>query len=315
MAKNDHISAALVSEAPSAADFFYRMLLDHIYDGVYFVDRNRRISYWNKGAERITGYSAAEVVGKNCSHSLLMHVDSEGRNLCHGTCPLTESISDGELRTRDLFLLHKQGHRVPITVRTTPIRIGGGPVIGAVEIFTDNTGKADVLGRLAECERLAYRDPLTELANRRFAEITLASRHEEMQRYGWQFGVIFIDIDDFKRVNDRHGHAIGDDVLRLVGRTLSANARSFDVVGRWGGEEFVFVVAHVDGSELRQTAERLRVLVKRSRLPGGEGIETTISLGAALSRTDESIPDLLGRADRLMYASKSAGKNRTTCED
>ncbi len=291
---------------------FYRILLDNLYDGVYFVDRERRISYWNKGAERITGYSAEEVLGKSCADNLLMHIDKEGHNLCVGCCPLSESISSGAPTAKEIYLLHKDGHRVPISVRVAPIRDGRGSVTGAVEVFTDNTTKAAMIERLAEIERIAYVDPLTGLANRRYTEIALASRQEEMQRYGWPYGVIFIDIDDFKRVNDRYGHDVGDEVLAMVAKTIANTSRSFDVVGRWGGEEFLAVIANVSHEELMQTANRFRLLVERSQVPGPHPVRVTISLGAAIARKGEGIDDLIKRADQYLYRSKSAGKNCVT---
>ena len=290
----------------------YKLILDNLYDGVYFVDRDRRISYWNKGAERITGYIAGEVLGKSCADNLLMHIDNDGRNLCMGCCPLSESMSQGGPNAKEIFLLHKDGHRVPISVRVAPIRDEKGQISGAVEVFTDNTTKTAMLERLAEVERIAYVDPLTGLANRRYTEIALSSRQEEMERYGWPYGVIFIDIDDFKKVNDRHGHDVGDEVLKMVAKTIANTTRSFDVVGRWGGEEFVAVIANVSHEELLQTANRFRILVERSRVPGVQPVRVTISLGASIASPGESIEDLLKRADHYLYRSKSAGKNRVT---
>jgi diguanylate cyclase (GGDEF)-like protein/PAS domain S-box-containing protein len=296
------------------SDDFYRELLDNLYDGVYFVDRERTITYWSKGAERITGYAAAEVIGRNCSDNLLVHIDEEARSLCHGRCPLAESLRDGCLHKKDVYLLHKDGHRVPILVRVAPIRGPEGNITGAVEIFTDSAGRGEMAQRLAEFEKMAYLDTLTELMNRRYTEIALASRHEEMERYGWPFGVIFLDIDDFKKINDRYGHDVGDDVLKMVARTVAHSARSFDVVGRWGGEEFIAVVANVDRDELVHMAKRFRSLVEQSRLHGEEPVKVTISLGAAHARAGESVAGLLKRADRHMYESKKAGKNCVTTD-
>src|SRR3990172_9232156 len=179
-------------------DEFYKTLLDNLYDGVYFVDKDRKITYWNKGAERITGYAAIEVAGRHCSDSILMHIDDKGKVLCTGCCPLTEAMTAGELRSTDVYLLHKDGHRVPITVRVAPIRDAEGNIIGGGEIFNDNASGIAALERGAEFEKLAYVDPLTGLPNRRYTEITLSARSEEMQRYGWPFGVIYIDVDRFK---------------------------------------------------------------------------------------------------------------------
>ncbi len=292
-------------------DDLHRILLDNLYDGVYFVDRDRRISSWNKSAERITGYTAAEVVGKGCSENL-MHVDRDGRSLCSACCPLIESLSRGAPTTQEMYLLHKDGHRVPISVRVAPIRDEQGAVTGAIEVFTDNTAKAAMIERLAEIERIAYVDQLTGLVNRRYTEIALASRQEEMQRYGWPYGVIFIDIDDFKKVNDRYGHDVGDEVLKMVAKTIASTSRSFDVVGRWGGEEFLAVIANLGQEELVQTANRFRLLVERSLLPGDHPVGVTISRGAAIAGPGERIEDLLKRVDHCLYRSKSAGKNRVT---
>lgn len=296
-------------------DIFYKTLLDNLYDGVYFVDRDRNITYWSKGAERITGYTAAEVLGKSCSDNILLHVDKDGNSLCTEICPLLNTVNDGRVRDAEVYLHHKDGHRVPITIHVAPIPDDQGSIVGGVEIFTDNTPAAIAVGRLAELERLAYVDELTGLANRRYAEITLRARIEELERYGWRFGVLFIDIDRFKDINDRYGHDLGDEVLKMVAKTLQNSVRSFDVVSRWGGEEYVVVIANVEGNELTTTANRCRRLVERSSIPAVPGLRVTISLGATLARTDDTIDSLIKRVDMLMYKSKQAGRNRLTAEE
>ncbi len=295
-------------------DAFYRALLDNIYDGAYFVDKNKRITYWNRGAERITGYAASEVVGKECSDKILMHVNKEGRRLCTEICPISEGVVDSDDRSREVFFHHRSGFRVPVTIRVAPIRDEQGVTVGGVEVFTDNTPAAVALERIAELERLAYVDTLTGLANRRYVEITLHARLEELQRYGWRFGVLFIDIDRFKDVNDRYGHDLGDEVLKMVGRTLQNSVRPFDVVSRWGGEEYVAVIANVEGEDLMTAANRSRVLVEESSMPANGGLRITISLGATLARTDDTIDSLIKRADHLMYRSKQAGRNLVTAD-
>lgn len=291
---------------------FYKKLLDEFYDGVYFVDRERRIIYWNRGAERITGFKAAEVMGRRCSDNILLHVDGEGRSLCNGFCPLQFTISDGMPRNAEVYLHHKSGFRVPVAVRVTPIRNPGGEVSGAVEVFTDNSPQAVLLERVSQFERLAYIDPLTEVANRRYAEIVLTARHEEMKRYGWPFGILFVDIDLFKAVNDRYGHAVGDDVLRMTAKTLVNSVRSFDVVGRWGGEEFIAIIANVGSGELRTFADRIRTLVEHSSLPADPPVAVTVSIGATIARDGDTVDELVDRADELMYRSKLDGRNRLT---
>ena len=284
-------------------------LLDQLYDGVYFVDRGRRITYWNKAAERLTGYAAQEVIGKRCADGVMVHVDGEGSRLCEKGCPLAATLEDGRVREADLFLRHKTGHRMPVALRVAPLRDEGGEIVGAVEIFNDSSGKID-LQHLARLEKEALLDPLTGLANRRSLQRHLEGRMEELKRYGLGFGVLFIDIDRFKQINDTHGHAVGDRVLQMIARTLSVNLRPFDEVGRWGGEEFVAVVANVDSHALSLVAERLRMLTEASALDTEAGrVRATVSIGAVLATAEESVELILERADQLMYQSKIAGRN------
>jgi len=295
-------------------DNFYHKILDNLYDGVYFVDRERRITYWNRGAERITGYTAGEVTGSRCSDNILMHVDSSGTLMCRDLCPLVASMLDGSERTADVYLKHKDGHRVSVNVRITPLRSEQGEIIGGVEVFTDNAPRLSAIARMEAFEKLAYLDPLTGTANRRFAESTLHARYEEFKRYGWPFGLIFIDIDQFKCINDECGHAAGDEILKMVAKTLMNSARSFDVVARWGGDEFIAVIANVDREQLIATANRFRILVEQSSRAASPVRQVTISVGATLARSSDTEESVLERADRLMYESKSAGKNRVTAD-
>ncbi|MGE5235033.1 MAG: diguanylate cyclase [Acidobacteriota bacterium] len=297
-----------------AADFF-RSILDSFSDGVYFVNRDRVITYWNRGAERITGYPAETVMGTHCSDDLLVHVDSSGRQLCHGLCPVAATIDDRCPRDSRLFLHHRDGHRVPVRVRVAPLLDPDGEVVGAIEVFHDDSETMAALERIDELQRAAYVDTLTGLANRAYTEITLRARLDEMARYGWPCGVLFLDIDHFKEVNDRHGHEAGDRALKTVAATLAKSARSFDLIGRWGGEEFLAVVANVDLGALAALAERFRALVEASRVnAAGVTLPITVSVGATLARRTDTVGHLVDRADALMYRSKTAGRNRVTVE-
>ena len=295
---------------------FYEGILDNLYDGIYFVARDRKITYWNKAAERITGFRRSEVVGVHCHNRILSHINYEGDPLCQRECPLAKCIETGQPMEAEAYLHHKEGYRLPVSIRVTPILDQDGNIIGAAELFSDNSGKALMLQRMEELETMALIDPLTRMANRRYIEMHLRNRLEEMHRYGWSFCVLFADIDDFKRINDTYGHDAGDKVLKIVGRTLSSNARPFDIFGRWGGEEFVAIIENVSFKSLPMIANRLRLLVENSYLSvGDENIRVSVSVGATVARLDDTVETLLRRADQLMYKSKKAGKNRLTTDD
>lgn len=292
-------------------DGYYKKILDNLYDGIYFIDRDKKIIYWNKGAEKHTGYRAADVVGKHCWDNILMHVDERGTNLCNGACPISQSIADGCLREVDLYLHHKEGHLVPVSMRIAPIRNDSSHhIVVAVEIFSENSPKFSLHQRLQELKGIALIDSVTGIGNRRNIDMTLKGRLEELNRYGWPFGVLFIDIDRFKLVNDRFGHDAGDRVLKMVSKTIANTLRPFDTVGRWGGEEFIAVIVNVNGQNLSAVAERIRLLVEKSSISiGSETVTATVSIGATLAQKDDTDSELIKRADALMYKSKSAGRN------
>lgn len=290
-----------------------RRIFDNLYDGLYFVDRERVIRYWNKAAEKISGYSAAEVVGRSCSDNILTHVDSEGRNLCLNLCPLALTILDGEAREAEVFLHHKNGHRVPIAVRISTLTDGEGAIIGGVELFSDISRFKSIETRVKELEEMALVDNLTGLANRNCIEKDIFLCLDERKRLSVPFGLLFIDVDYFKRINDTYGHDIGDLVLKFIAETLDRNSRPFDVIGRWGGEEFIGIVRNVNRQQLEGLGNRLRILVESSYIHlQNERLHTTISIGATLLHDDDSPDTLIKRADMLLYESKRKGRNCLT---
>ncbi len=288
-------------------------ILDDVNDGVYLVDRDRRVTFWSRGAERLTGYSREQTIGRRCNDNLLRHVDEEGRPLCFGRCPLVETMGDSTQRERRVYFHHKEGQRIPVRVRTRALRNDQGEIIGGIETFSDATSQTDLTERLRSLEKLAMLDALTELPNRRFLDGTLDKRQSELSRYGWPWGVLLIDIDHFKRVNDTYGHDVGDAVLRMVAKTLAHSARVFDVVGRWGGEEFLVVLTNIDPAGLAVVAERMRMVVSTASLEvegQSKSLRATISIGGAVAEPDQSVAETLKLADERLYQAKENGRNR-----
>ncbi|MDO8140953.1 MAG: GGDEF domain-containing protein [Candidatus Brocadiales bacterium] len=291
---------------------FSKTILENLYDGVYFVDCDRRILYWNKGAENISGYNRSEVIGKRCADNI-RHVNEHGIQLCTTECPLAKTVVDSVPREQNLYIRHKKGHRVPVLTRTSTLQDSLGQVIGAVEIFSDNSPVHSITQRIKELEKMVLLDPLTELANRRYIESNIQSKLDEMRRYGRPFGILFMDIDRFKIVNDTYGHDIGDKVLIMVANTFVKNVRASDIVGRWGGEEFLAIIPNINEEQLYFTANKLRVLVEQSGFSLDSGIvQVTVSIGATIAQPKDTAETLLERADKLLYYSKANGQNRAS---
>jgi diguanylate cyclase (GGDEF)-like protein/PAS domain S-box-containing protein len=292
---------------------FYKDLLENLYDGIYFVDSDRRITYWNKAAEQITGYSARQVVGKHCRDNVLNHVLANGVELCTNHCPLVATMQDGKRREAEVFLHHANGHRIPVLVRASPIRNAEGEVIGAVETFSDTTAPIMTRRSNEQLWQTVLLDPLTGIGNRRHLEIRLKAELMMFQETSNSFGVLFADIDHFKKVSDTYGHETGDKALRVVANTLRHNLRATDTIGRWGGEEFVILIGDTTAQGMEAAANKLTFLVSQSRLDTEQSsLRMTISIGATLVTKEDTMETLIHRADQLMYQSKNAGRNRVT---
>jgi diguanylate cyclase (GGDEF)-like protein/PAS domain S-box-containing protein len=290
-------------------------LLEHLSEGVYFVDRDRRIRYWNRAAESMTGYRKSDVIGTCCADNLLRHVDVEGRNMCQGDCPLSRAIQTGEKQDAEAFLRHRDGHRCPVRVKAVPVRDAEGAVTGAVEVFSDNSEKLELLAQVRELRDQALLDPLTGIGNRRLAQRTLEAKLERRARFGWDVALLLLDIDRFKRINDEHGHEAGDRALQLVAENLKRNSRSFDLPARWGGDEFVVILDNVALPQLRAIAERYRAMVETSSTgPHAHEGDLTISGGGTVARQGDTVSALLRRADRYLFDCKNQGRNRVRCE-
>jgi len=283
-----------------------------LYDGVYFVDRDRVINYWNKGAERITGYSAEQTIGRSCRDNLLNHVTANGFSLCQDHCPLAAVMEDGRDRETKVYLHHADGYRVPVMVRGSALRDEAGNIIGAVESFSNNTNLIGTRRQLRELRQAAMTDALTGIGNRRHLEGRLSATITEFHSNARPFGLLFVDVDHFKQINDTYGHNIGDRVLRTVVQTARYSLRATDTFGRWGGEEFIAILHDVNHERaVRLVAQKIRALVEQSRLDVDEetSLSITVSVGGTLILPEDSFDSFVGRADQLMYRSKRAGRN------
>lgn len=295
------------------ADNIYKTILDNIFEGIYFVDKDRNITFWNKGAEEITGFSYGEVKGNCCADNILRHVDNFGIELCIQGCPLSETLKDGKIREANVYLHHKDGHRVPVTIRISPIYDDENNIIGAAELFKDISSQKQMISELEELKKEVYLDHLTGIGNRKYGEMNLRKVHRQYEEYAINYGLIFIDIDNFKKLNDTYGHKAGDKVLQMVAKTLLNALRPLDMVYRMGGEEFIVIIPNCDTDSLKGVAERIRMLVENSFLTFEDNVlKVTISLGASISRAGCSYNKLIKEADEKMYISKKNGKNRVT---
>ncbi|MBQ2697261.1 MAG: GGDEF domain-containing protein [Clostridia bacterium] len=290
----------------------YLNIINNLRDGIYYVDKERKILFWNKAAEEITGYPQEEIVGMRCQETHLNHIDEEGHPLCIIGCPLFATLADGKQRQDRVFVRHRDGYRIPIHVNIFPI-IKDGEIEGAVEVFTQDSPTVYEDDLVEKLSNIAMHDQLTRLPNRRYLESFLRYKMEEFQRFGRLFAVLFADIDNFGSFNNQYGHDLGDSVLRNIAASIKRSVRRNDLVGRWGGEEYVGIYSIASPEDIGIIGEKFRQLVHMTEVEHeGTLLTVTVSVGITVVQMGDTLDSVVERADALMYRSKKNGKDRVT---
>jgi diguanylate cyclase (GGDEF)-like protein/PAS domain S-box-containing protein len=309
--------AVLEAEPGSAAtedlpfgEAFFRRLFDNLYDGVYFVDVNRRILFWNRGAERLSGYSADEVLDSYCHDDILGHADENGCSLCRESCPLVYTIQHGIPTSKRVFLRHKDGRRIAVDVHVMPLQNDQGEIIGGVEIFRDASSMIALETAYHRLRELVEKDSLTGVANRHHLDRVIDAQFDLLNRTGIPFCLILTDVDYFKEINDVWGHAVGDKAIIAFAESLQQASRQTDLVGRWGGDEFLVVLPELRIEDALHVAERQRQTVYDRAPAEMRSHGLTGSFGVAEAVLGDTPFALLERVDSALYRAKSQGRHR-----
>jgi diguanylate cyclase (GGDEF)-like protein/PAS domain S-box-containing protein len=288
-------------------------ILNNIHDGVYIVDHDCKVFFWNRAAEQITGYGESEVLGMTYSENILNPVDDAGKSLSDENTGVKKALDEGQTHRVEAYLRHKEGYRIPVSIQSFPLLDENGNVTAAAEIFTDISPKFAMPQRKLELDKMQLLDQQTELGNKRYLEIQLHSRLEDIKKYRMPFGILYVDIDHLKGINETHGESVGDQILSMVAKTLSNNVRFIDTVGRWESDEFLIIILNVDESKLDFVANKLRLLIEQSNIRVGSNfVRVTISIGATLAKRVDEVEILVNRSHSLMNHSKWLGRNRVS---
>ncbi|WP_022940316.1 diguanylate cyclase [Psychromonas hadalis] len=248
---------------------------------------------------RLTGYKKEELIGKN--HNIFRHPTTKS-SLYQA---LWSAITQGQDWRGEILNLNKNGSSYWANTHITPIYYKNGKLRGYTAILQDISDKKRL-------EKLTITDALTQIPNRLFINKSFNNEFARSKRYHSHFSLILMDIDNFKQVNDNYGHKVGDDILINIAIILKQNIRQLDLLGRWGGEEFLIICPETDLQQAKVVAEKIRELIEHfefTNIP-----QLTCSFGVALSRSDDNKEALFQRADNALYDAKNAGRNRVKLE-
>ncbi len=254
----------------------------------------------NQALLKITGYSSDELLRKTFHD--ITHPDDLTLDAEHVRRLLVGEIRDYQIEKR---YLHAQGHVISAMLSVSLVRDLQGKPLHFVAQIQDITERKLMEERL---RHLAEHDSLTGIRNRRFFEHELGQQVRRCQRYGEQAALLVIDLDDFKQVNDLHGHKTGDDLLKAVAHELEQRLRGTDLVARLGGDEFAVLLPGTSGEAAQRVARDLaRVIGDCAVTVADQRIATTASVGVGvIDRGIQSHEGVLIEADRAMYAAKDA---------
>lgn len=287
----------------------YWLLVDSVRDyGIFLLDEGGTVRSWNTGAKLITGYTADDIIGRNFAAFYT-------RDEAEGGWPARElglAARNGRVEDEG-WRLRRNGQRFWASVVTTAMRRSDNALYGYSVILRDLTERKqrdDVLQRSVERARQLWtqsvKDPMTGAFNRRYLDEQLRSA---VERAGWvTASLIAFDIDYFKQVNDRFGHAAGDTVLMGIAALARRLSRDTDLLFRLGGDEFVLYLPGVGRAGAAAIAERFRAAVEGAGLlPQGR---VSVSLGVAELQAHETQDQWLKRADAALYEAKRGGRNQ-----
>jgi diguanylate cyclase len=257
------------------------------------------------------GKTVEQLIGRCCYEVL------QNRNdICEG-CSVKETFDSGKPNTKEKLVSFPGGSQAWIEIYTYPIFEENGKVVNVIEYTRDITKrKKTEAERDSLVDKLQYlyrTDELTGLLNRRALIEELEDEVRRTKRYKSDLSLIICDIDYFKEINDNFGHDIGDRVLQNVSALIKEALRNTDIIGRYGGDEFLLILPETSIGGAKEIAERIRLAIKgfELQMEGNKAIRTTVSLGVAEFNADkEDINGLIKRADNALYMAKGRGRNR-----
>jgi diguanylate cyclase (GGDEF)-like protein/PAS domain S-box-containing protein len=298
----DDDAQSLPGNKPSEQKFF-ELIESLPMVAVQGYNRKRQVIYWNEASRRLYGYTREEAQGQLLEDLIIPDYMRQGVIDAHQNW-LENNVS---IPSEEIDLKHKTGRLVPVYSSHVMIK----QETGECEMFCIDISLQEQKKAKEELYNMASFDQLTQLPNRRLMEVELAARLGEAARSSRAMAVVFIDLDNFKLINDTLGHHQGDKLLKAVAEALKTEIRSYDLLSRFGGDEFVLLLFDVTAAErIHELLRRLITRLDQGFILDGESYQVTASFGVSLFPEDgHTVAELMGNADAAMYQAKEKGKN------
>src|SRR5277367_7069917 len=290
-------------------------VIDTLGVGVSVVDRGGKIVLWNRHAERLTGYLRQDTLGKSVKDGFLGCVDFENKDLTGESAPAATALRDGKTIKLEASLRHRSGHRVPTTMKVTPIRDDRGAIIGAVESFEETIAVSDWERRQSKLAAYGCLDRSSGVLNHAMMQSHLRELLGTFSEHSVPFTVLCVALDQMETIKARHGPGALASLVRIVGQTLEHSLRPTDSIGRWQENEFMAILAECTALEAVKTSERLRKMAARAKIEWwGDLLPITLSIGGTEVRKGDSDQEVIRRAEAGMQECQKQGGDGTIME-
>jgi PAS domain S-box-containing protein/diguanylate cyclase (GGDEF)-like protein len=291
----------------------FKAALDNLPVGVYMVDTELRIVFWSRGAERISGYLAQDMLGRHCREKLLVDLDENNPVACGEACQLTDSMRNGQAYEADVLLRHRAGHRIPVHIRAAALRNSHDKIVGATECFEESRFSAVRDRHGKGIETSAGIDAATGLLDTATTHLRLQASLTEFNERNLHFCVLMAEVDGLSKFQQVHGKEAVVAACVVVGHTLSNALRPNDVVGCWDEHRFLAVVTNCERSMLKRVGERVRKMESHSEVEWwGDELPVSVSIGGTAAVPGDDLDTLVERAQAALRRSVNEGGNRVT---
>jgi diguanylate cyclase (GGDEF)-like protein/PAS domain S-box-containing protein len=288
----------------------YRDILDALQVGVSVVDLQKKIFFWSDGAEKISGYSRIEVLGRNCTDNILRHCNQERCEMCTEQCPVGAALRLGKPVESLGFIHHKSGYRTQVHVWAIPLRDKNGLIIGVVQTFEGESAAHGPDPSDRNLQAHGWLDEVTGLLNQAMMRSHLQETLGTFNALGIPFAVISVDVPELNEFRARYGQGAARTILQVLAQTLKNSMWPTDFVGRWSESQFLAILMGCSEEALYAISERIpRILSSASIMWWGEELSVAVSMGRTAVQPGDTPETLLQRAFQHI---KAAGLNRAT---
>jgi diguanylate cyclase (GGDEF)-like protein/PAS domain S-box-containing protein len=279
----------------------YRSILESLRIGVSILDLEKRIVFWNDGAEHITGYTRIDVLGHLCTASFFLHCDQAGCEMCLESCPITAALHTAQPLEAVNFIHHKSGHRTPVHSWAIPLRDKHGSMIGITYTFQEQFAAAGPDPNDQSMKERGCLDDLTGLPNQALMHSHLRETLGTFAELHVPFGIVFLEAHELSQFRARYGQEAARSILQVLARTLRTAVWPTDFVGSWSEGRFLVIVIGCGEAALGTVSESMLYMMRSATIPWwGEELPVAVSHGYTAAVAGDSVESLLQRAQKAL---------------